>query len=52
MREAIVREIDERREFLENMRAAGKGKEHEAAILGQISERMADLKVLENLSKR
>merc|ERR1719409_332617 len=29
MREAILQEIDERKEFLETMRRVGKGKEHE-----------------------
>jgi hypothetical protein len=49
LRSAIVEEIDERREFLDNMRALGKGKEHEARILGEISSRLADLKTLEKL---
>ena len=50
LRNQIVEEIDERREFLQSMRAAGRGKEHEDAILSQISERVADLKKLEELS--
>ena len=51
MRDQIIGEIDERKEFLDAMRAAGRGKEHEDAILGQISERLQDLRTLENLSK-
>ena len=49
LRSAIVTEIDERREFLDNMRALGKGKEHEEAILGEIYSRLADLKTLDKL---
>ena len=49
LRSAIVTEIDERREFLDNMRALGKGKEHQEQILGEISSRLADLKTLEKL---
>ena len=46
---AISTEIDERRDFLQSMRAAGKGKEHEANIGGQIAERMEELAKLERL---
>ena len=48
LRDSIVAEIDERREFLEVMQAAGKT-EHEQAVRGQIAERLNDLKRLEKL---
>lgn len=49
LRDSIVTEIDERREFLETMRAAGRSGEHESAIKGQIAERLNDLKRLDAL---
>lgn len=52
MREAIVGEIEERREFLESMVAMGKGGEHEAQIKGQIAERMRDLATLDSMRGR
>ena len=48
LRDSIVAEIDERREFLEVMRHAGKT-EHESAVQGQIAERLNDLKRLDAL---
>jgi len=48
LRSSIIAEIDERRQFIETMRAAGKT-EHEEAIQGQIAERLNDLKRLEAL---
>ena len=48
LRSSILAEIDERRQFVETMRAAGRT-EHEAAIKGQIAERLNDLKRLDAL---
>eukprot|EP00658_Telonema_sp_P-2_P054217 TRINITY_DN43144_c0_g2_i1.p1 TRINITY_DN43144_c0_g2~~TRINITY_DN43144_c0_g2_i1.p1 ORF type:complete len:227 (+),score=58.96 TRINITY_DN43144_c0_g2_i1:134-814(+) len=39
-------EIAERTEFLEDMRAMGKGKEYEASIMAEIAERTRDLRTL------
>lgn len=44
---AVVQEIEERKEFLEAMRQAGKGKEYEALMKAQISERVAEMKALD-----
>ena len=49
LRDEIVGEIAERQEFLDQMRAAGCGAEHEQTITGQIAERMDDLRRLEKL---
>lgn len=50
LRSAIVGEIEERRQFLDAMGAAGKF-EHEAAVKAQIAERMNDLARLDKLSQ-
>jgi hypothetical protein len=50
LRSAIVGEIEERRQFLDAMSAAGKF-EHETAVKAQISERMHDLERLDKLSQ-
>jgi len=49
LRGQIADEIAERQEFLETMRAMGKGAEHEAKLTGEIAERMQDLKALDRL---
>ena len=49
LRDSIVTEIDERREFLEQQRAMGRT-EHDAAIQTQIAERLHDLKRLDALT--
>ena len=49
LRVQIETEVQERQEFLDNMRALGHGKEHEAVIHGEIRDRLADLKVLDRL---
>mmetsp|Transcript_26863 Transcript_26863/g.58615 ORF Transcript_26863/g.58615 Transcript_26863/m.58615 type:complete len:240 (+) Transcript_26863:207-926(+) len=46
MIDLIVDEIRERREFLEQMRAAGKGQQYEAQIRGEIAGRMKELSML------
>lgn len=51
LHEAIGAEIEERRAFLEDMRACGRGKEHEGPITAQIAERVEELKTLERLMK-
>lgn len=51
LREKVVMEIAERQSFLDTMRAAGKGAEHEDAIKAQIAERMRDLKTLDDIAK-
>jgi len=51
LREQIQDEVAERQAFLDNMRALGRGTEHEARIQVEISERMQDLKVLERLER-
>lgn len=48
---SISREIDERRNFISTMRAAGRGKEHEASIAAQIAERVDELKTVERLMR-
>eukprot|EP00906_Rhabdomonas_costata_P032153 RCo045317 len=45
----IMAEIDERKEFLEEMRALGKAKEYEVKIRQEISQRLAELKRLERI---
>lgn len=52
LREKVVMEIAERQSFLDTMRAAGKGAEHEDAIKAQIAERMRDLKTLDDIAAR
>ena len=47
LRAQIQDEVAERQAFLDNMRALGRGDEHEATIAGEIAERLQDLKVLE-----
>mmetsp|Transcript_27581 Transcript_27581/g.81667 ORF Transcript_27581/g.81667 Transcript_27581/m.81667 type:complete len:251 (-) Transcript_27581:40-792(-) len=42
----LVDEIQERREFLEDMQAAGRGAEYDAKIRGEIAQRMRDLERL------
>ena len=49
LRAQISDEIAERQDFLETMRAMGRGAEHEAKVKGEISERMQDLKALDRL---
>jgi len=49
LRAAIADEIAERQQFLDSMRGAGRGGEHEATIEAQISERLADLATLDRL---
>lgn len=49
LHKAICGEIDERREFLQSMRAAGRAAEHEAAIGAQIEERLGELAQLERM---
>lgn len=51
LHQAISSEIDERRAFLDSMRAAGRAKEHEAVISAQIAERVQELKTVERLMK-
>lgn len=47
----VSAEIEERQQFLQRMSALGKGEEHEQAIKVQISDRMDDLRKLENLMR-
>jgi hypothetical protein len=42
----IIEEVRERREFLEQMRAAGKAATYEAAIKADITQRLAELREL------
>ena len=44
-------EIAERQQFLEHMRAMGKGEEHEAPIRLQVAERMGELGTLERMMR-
>mmetsp|Transcript_7080 Transcript_7080/g.11147 ORF Transcript_7080/g.11147 Transcript_7080/m.11147 type:complete len:408 (-) Transcript_7080:218-1441(-) len=43
----VVKEIEERREFLEDMRAAGRGGEYDAMIKAQIAEKVQELEVID-----
>ena len=45
----IEDEVAERQQFLDNMRALGRGAEHEKVIAAEIQERLQDLKALERL---
>lgn len=45
----IVAEIDERKEFLEEMRSLGKAKDYEVRIRQEISQRLAELKKLDRI---
>uniref|UniRef100_A0A7S4F5R9 Uncharacterized protein n=2 Tax=Chrysotila carterae TaxID=13221 RepID=A0A7S4F5R9_CHRCT len=49
LRNQIVDEVAERQEFLDSMAKMGKGTEYEAKIRGEIAERLADLKKLDQL---
>jgi len=44
----VAAEIEERREFLEDMRAAGRGGEYDAMIKAQIAEKVRELEVLDD----
>ena len=44
--DAVIEEIKERREFLEDMRARGRGEQYEAQIRSEISSRLHELKKL------
>lgn len=43
----VEQEIQDRQEFLAEMQAMGKGKEHEVNMLGEIDDRMRELERLE-----
>ena len=47
----VSAEIAERQQFLEHMRAMGKGEEHEAPIRLQVAERMGELGTLERMMR-
>lgn len=49
LRQQIEEEVAERQEFLDAMRAMGRGAEHEAVISGEIRDRLNDLKALDRL---
>jgi len=49
LRQQIEDEVAERHDFLDHMKAMGRGAEHEARITGEIAERMQDLKALDRL---
>lgn len=51
LHEAISEEITERQEFLADMRAAGRGQAHEAQVQREISERLQELRRVEELMK-
>lgn len=42
----IIDEISERREFLQSMRANGRGQEYEATVKAEVSQRLAQLRRL------
>jgi len=45
----VTKEIDERWEFLEQMRAVGKGETHRVRVEGEIGERVRQLKRLDEM---
>ena len=47
----VSAEIAERQQFLEQMRAMGKGEEHEGSIRLQVAERMSELGTLERMMR-
>jgi hypothetical protein len=49
MFEKILKEIEERKAYLETMTALGKREEHEARIQGEIQDRVKDLETLHNI---
>ena len=44
---AVTKEIEERRNFLEEMENLGQGKEYRSRILAEISQRVRELEVLD-----
>jgi len=50
--EQTLKEIDDRRQFLQDMRSQGKAAEYEAQIQTEIQQRIADLKQLDDMIER
>lgn len=48
----IMKEIDERYKHIEEMKALGKGKQVESVLLGEIKDRIDELKELEKMMKK
>lgn len=44
----VAREIEERREFLDEMRSAGRGGEYDAMVKAQIAEKVKELEILDS----